>query len=105
MSIIWSKDVAKGKPIGHVCITGGTPGVWSPFGYIGSIKQGMATLSASADSISVEHGLGGLPAYVSPTPLGNMGHVWITDMTATHFTIRCSAAPAADTPILWEAKA
>ncbi|RAV09415.1 right-handed parallel beta-helix repeat-containing protein [Paenibacillus contaminans] len=105
MSIIWSKDIGKGKPIGHICISGGTPGVWSPFGYIGQIKHGTATLSASAESVNVEHGLGGLPAYVSPTPLGNMGHVWITDMTATHFTIRCSAAPAADTPILWEAKA
>jgi hypothetical protein len=105
MSIIWSKDVGKGKPIGHVCVSGGTPGVWSPFGYIGQIKHGTATIGALADSVIVAHGLGDLPAYVSPTPLGNMGHVWISDMTATHFTIQCSAAPIADTPILWEAKA
>ena len=105
MSIIWSKDVGRGKPLGHVCITGGTPGVWAPFGYIGAIKNGTATISALTDAVSVEHGLGALPSYVSPTPLGNMGHVWITDMTATHFTVRCSGAPTADTRILWEAKA
>lgn len=104
MSIIWSKDMGRGKPIGHVCITGGTPGVWSPFGYIGSIKHGTVTIGALQDSVIVEHGLGSLPAYASPTPLGNMGHVWITDMTATHFTIRCSTAPTAATPILWEAR-
>lgn len=105
MSIIWSKDIGKGKPIGHVCVSGGTPGVWSPFGYIGQIKHGTATISGLTDSVIVAHGLGELPAYVSPTPLGNMGYVWISDMTTTHFTIRCSAAPLVNTPILWEAKA
>lgn len=104
MSLIWSKDVAKGKPIGHVCVTGGAPGVWSPFGYIGPIQHGTATIGAMTDFVTVEHGLGELPAYISPTPLGNMGHVWITDITSTHFTVRCSAAPAADTRVLWEAK-
>ncbi|RKN60749.1 right-handed parallel beta-helix repeat-containing protein [Paenibacillus ginsengarvi] len=105
LSIIWNKDVGKGKPLGHVCITGGTPGVWAPFGYIGSVKNGTVTISALTDSVIVAHGMGLLPSYVSPTPLGNTGHLWITDMTTTHFTIRCSAAPTADTLILWEAKA
>lgn len=105
MSIIWNKDVGRGKPLGHVCIAGGEPGVWAPFGYIGTVKNGTAILSAYTESVDIEHNLGVIPSYVSPTPLGNTGHVWITNMTATHFTMHCSNVPTADTPVLWEAKA
>ncbi|MFD0717515.1 right-handed parallel beta-helix repeat-containing protein [Paenibacillus sp. GCM10027626] len=105
MSVVWSEDIGKGKPIGYVCISGGTPGTWSPFGYIGQIKHGTATMKHLTRSVVVEHGLGERPAYVSPMAMGNLGTVWISDMTATHFTIRCSMMATAATPIMWEAKA
>jgi hypothetical protein len=105
MSVIWNKDVGRGKPLGYVCIEGGEPGTWAPFGYIGAVKNGTATINANTDSVYIEHNLGVVPSYVSPTPLGNTGHIWVTDMTATHFTVRCSLVPTADTALLWEARA
>jgi hypothetical protein len=53
------------------------------------------TGSVSATTVTVQHGLAGLPTRVSVTPRGDpAGRVWVSGITATQFVINSSAAPA-----------
>ena len=33
-NIVWNEQPASGRPIGWVCVSGGSPGTWSTFGII-----------------------------------------------------------------------
>jgi hypothetical protein len=65
---------------------------------------GAATIPAGQTSVTVNHGLALAPTKVLVTPTGNLGAVWITNITSTSFTINCSTAPAADTTVYWYAE-
>jgi hypothetical protein len=66
--------------------------------------SGTATIPAGKTSVTVNHGLISAPSKVLVTPSGNVGSVWVSNITSTTFTINCSAAPAADAAIYWYAE-
>ena len=66
--------------------------------------SGVATIPANSTSVTVGHGLALAPSKVLVTPTGNLGAVWVENITSTSFTIRCSTAPAADTAVYWYAE-
>ena len=66
-------------------------------------NSGSATIDASG-SVTVDHGLISAPSIVIVTPRGNIGSVWVTNVTSTQFTINCSSAPSSDTQVDWYAE-
>jgi len=62
-------------------------------------------MPAGATSKVVWHGLPVTPSKVFVTPGGNLGAVWVSNITSTTFTVNCSNAPATDTPFYWCAEA
>jgi len=66
--------------------------------------SGSATIPANSTSVTVNHGLALAPSKVLVTPAGNLGAVWVENITSTSFTIRCSTAPAAVTTVYWYAE-
>lgn len=66
--------------------------------------KGTATIAVSGTSVTVTHGLPLTPNFVEVTPQGNIGSVWVTNITAIQFTINCSTAPAGATTVLWKAE-
>jgi hypothetical protein len=69
-----------------------------------SKQTGTATIPAGQTSVTVTHGLRAAPSKVLVTPAGNVGSVWVENITSTSFTIRCSTAPAANTVVYWYAE-
>jgi hypothetical protein len=70
----------------------------------GASATGTATIPAGSTSVTVNHGLLAAPSRVLVTPTANVGAVWVESITSTSFTIRCSAAPPADTAVYWYAE-
>lgn len=72
--------------------------------------QGTATVSSASTSVVVPHGLAATPALknISVTPTNNLGSAtkfWISNPTATDFTINVNAAPGASTATFaWSAE-
>jgi hypothetical protein len=69
-----------------------------------SENSGAATIPAGQTSATVSHGLAVAPSRVLVTPAGNLGGVWVENITSTSFTIRCSTAPSANTEVYWYAE-
>jgi hypothetical protein len=67
-------------------------------------NKGTATIAAGTTSVTVAHGLAGVPSKVVVTPRGNMGAVWVSARDATNITINVATAPAANTLVDWEAE-
>jgi hypothetical protein len=75
--------------------------------YIGTPDMqnfGTATIPAGQASATVSHGLIKAPRLVIVTPAGNLGAVWVSNITSTSFTINCSTAPTTDTVVYWYAE-
>ena len=66
-----------------------------------NIKRGYAIIPAGQTSVRVEHGLTMPPTKVLVTPRGNVGSVWVSDVTEKHFIINCSIAPSSNIRIDW----
>jgi hypothetical protein len=66
--------------------------------------SGTATIPAGSTSVTVNHGLAAAPSKVLVTPAGNLGAIWVSNITSTSFTINCSTAPTADTAVYWYAE-
>jgi len=67
-------------------------------------RSGSATIPAGNTAVTVSHGMGAAPSRVLVTPRGNVGSVWVTNVTSTQFTINCSSAPSSDTQVDWYAE-
>jgi len=68
-------------------------------------KSGVATITAGATSVTVNHGLYDVPSKVLITPLEQPeGKLWVANRTATSFDIITDVAPSVDLPIAWFAK-
>jgi hypothetical protein len=66
---------------------------------------GTAIINAGSMSVTVSHGMRCTPNTVIATPLGQpSGHIWISDITSTNFTINISTAPSSNLPIAWLAR-
>jgi len=65
---------------------------------------GAAVIPAGQTSATVSHGLAKTPRLVLLTPTGNIGTVWVSNVTDAQFTINCSAAPPSDTLVYWYAE-
>ena len=66
-------------------------------------SSGTATISASTSSVTVTHGLTGIPTIIVVTPRDNIGSVWVSNRNETIFTINCSSAPSNDVTVDWYA--
>ena len=68
--------------------------------------SGTATIPAGQTSISVTHGLAWTPKTVRVTPLDNLGgrSFWVSNVTATGFTINISSADTVNHSFAWEAE-
>jgi hypothetical protein len=66
--------------------------------------SGAATIPAGSTSVTVSHGLAAAPTKVLVTPAGNLGAVWVSNITSTSFTINCSTAPPSNTTVYWYAE-
>ena len=72
---------------------------------IGEIRNsGTATIASGTTSVTVSHGLVKAPSKVLVTPRGNIGSVWVSNVTDTQFTINCSSAPTEDVQVDWYAE-
>jgi len=71
-------------------------------GYI-TENSGTATITAGNTSVTVNHGLAETPNWINITPLGNLGHWYITARDDTSFTVEFSVSPDTDTDFLWRA--
>ncbi len=69
-----------------------------------SENQGSATITAGNTLVVVNHGLFSRPTKVIVTPRGNIGSVWVSNVTPTQFTINCSISPDSDTQVDWYAE-
>lgn len=66
---------------------------------------GTATISAGQTSVTVNHGLGTTPRKVIVTPTSNPGtQWWVSNVTATSFTINVASAPTTNLTFYWEAE-
>jgi len=92
-----------GNKTAHVVKAGANTVVRRNTGYP-TEASGAATIPAGQTSVTVNHGLPQAPTKVLVTPTGNLGAVWVENITSTTFSIRCSTAPAADTVVYWYAE-
>ena len=60
--IFWNRDPGNGESLGWVCVAGGSPGTWVPFGEIARVAQLAINPSASVTSLSI-----GLANYIRLT--------------------------------------
>jgi hypothetical protein len=67
------------------------------------IGEGTATIASSGTSVTVTHGLGYAPTRIVITPHGNVGSVWVNNITATQFVINCSTAPTTSVTVTYKA--
>lgn len=68
-------------------------------------SSGIATVASGTASIVVNHGLIKAPQWVGLTSRTSTSvDLYVTNITATQFTINVSAAVGSDTPVLWDAK-
>jgi len=67
-------------------------------------NSGTAIIKAGQSSVVVNHNLIHKPSKVLVTPTDNIGSVWVTNVTASQFTINCSVTPNKDVQINWYAK-
>ena len=67
-------------------------------------NSGTATIASGATSVTVDHGLVSAPSKVLVTPRGNIGSIWVSNVTDTQFTINCSNAPTEDVQVDWYAE-
>jgi hypothetical protein len=65
---------------------------------------GTATINASTTSVVVNHWFGYIPTFVNCTTQGNVGNVWVTNITNNAFTINCSTTPAGNTVVSYHVK-
>lgn len=72
-------------------------------GYV-TENSGTATIPASQTSVTVNHGLAGIPTVITVTPRGNIGSVWVSARNSTSFIITCGTAPTSDTIVDWYAE-
>lgn len=72
----------------------------------GSLSSGYgnATMNVASTSTVVTHNLTGTPTTINITPHGNIGNFWVSNITATQFTINCSVAPVGNTVVSWHAR-
>jgi len=66
-------------------------------------SYGTATIPAGQTSVTVNHGLVGVPNKIIVSPRENI-QVWVSSVTSTSFTITCSTAPSVDVIVDWEAE-
>ena len=63
--------------------------------------RGNATISTGLTSVTISHGLNGVPTHINVTPRGRVGFFWITDVTATTFKLNCSETSSFDQLVWW----
>lgn len=68
-------------------------------------KFNRATILAGTTSIVVTHGLSLTPTDVLCTAYGDVGNVWVSNITSTQFTINCKTAPVANTVVSYQVQA
>ena len=66
--------------------------------------SGIATIIAGNTSTVVNHKLGGVPIWIGITPLGNLGHWYITAKDETSFTVEFAVSPDSNIDFLWKAE-
>jgi hypothetical protein len=81
------------EPVVLYCIVAGNP----------TTRTGSATINAGSTSVTVTHNLPDTPRRVIVTPRGNMGAIWVTNVTSTSFTINVATAPSTNTQVDWYA--
>ena len=67
-------------------------------------RSGKAVIPAGQNYVDVKHGLGRTPKAVLATPEGNMGNVWVTNITSSQFRINVSAIRSSDITVNWEVR-
>lgn len=66
--------------------------------------NGSATIGSGTTSVTISHLLYGIPTTITLTPQGNIGAVWVSNVTSTQFTINCATAPGANIQVSWKAE-
>lgn len=91
---------------GWVCTASGSPGTWIAYGNItnGKSNFGSGVITAGWVMNTINHGMSGTPSNITVTPQGNIGSVWVSNITSSQFQVNCSATSASDTPIFWRAE-
>ena len=67
-------------------------------------QTGFLNIPANEETITVEHQLNAIPKFVSVTPNGNVGSVWVDTINSTSFTIRCDNPRTVGTTLYWLAE-
>jgi hypothetical protein len=82
-------------------------------GNLGFVSEsgGSSAITAAATSVTINHGLGATPTAqgitITPTnsPTTDPGHMWVSSITSTQFTVNCRTAPGASTATFeWKAR-
>jgi hypothetical protein len=68
-------------------------------------NEDSATLNSGSASVVVTHGLAKTPSSVIVTPAGNVGNIWVSNITSTQLTINVETAPGSNITLYWKAKA
>jgi len=68
-------------------------------------KSDVVTIPTGSTSVTVNHGLKCTPRKILVSPLAQPpGSIWVSNITATQFTINTSTAPTSDLPVAWYAE-
>ncbi len=97
MSSAWTA-----KPI--ICEAKKFPDLSNSYGLGYTRRSGTAVIPAGSTSVTVNHGLISTPQKVLVTPRGNVGSVWVSDITAKSFKINCLTVPDTDVQVDWYAE-
>ena len=69
------------------------------------VTRGTATITAGNTTVTVTHGLGSTPAYVTATPGADPGsRFWVSSKGATTFVINLSSAAGGSVAFDWRAE-
>lgn len=72
-------------------------------GYI-TQNEGTGVMNNGSTSVTINHGLSVTPNKVWVTPKGNLGSVWVTNITSSQFTVNCASAQGSSTGLSWKAE-